>query len=119
MINRQYFTLAPIWWNFDVATLIPSTYWETVRSIEKFSTIKANVIISCFIFIFRFSSDLVDGNYGDWTLNSTCNVTCGEGFETWTRNCNNPEPLFGGANCSHLGEPVQYKSCVVKTCPGR
>ncbi|CAB3998513.1 partial [Paramuricea clavata] len=59
----------------------------------------------------------VDGNYGIWSLNSTCNVTCGEGFGTWTRECNNPEPKYGGRNCSHLGEPVEYRPCPAKPCP--
>ncbi|CAB4031608.1 Hypothetical predicted protein [Paramuricea clavata] len=59
----------------------------------------------------------VDGNYSNWSLNSTCNVSCGEGFETWTRECNNPEPKYGGRNCSHLGEPVEYRPCLAKPCP--
>ncbi|CAB3991942.1 angiopoietin-1 receptor-like [Paramuricea clavata] len=48
----------------------------------------------------------VDGRYGNWSLNSSCSVTCGEGFETWSRECNNPEPKYSGRNCSHQGEPV-------------
>ncbi|CAB4007052.1 Tyrosine- kinase transmembrane receptor ROR2, partial [Paramuricea clavata] len=59
----------------------------------------------------------VDGSYGNWSLNSTCNETCGEGFETWTRECNNPKPKYGGKNCSHLGEPVEYRPCSAKACP--
>ncbi|CAB4019964.1 Hypothetical predicted protein [Paramuricea clavata] len=60
----------------------------------------------------------VDGSYSNWSLNSTCNVTCGEGFGTWTRECNNPEPKYGGKNCSHLGEPVvEYRTCSTKPCP--
>ena len=38
----------------------------------------------------------------------TCNVTCGEGFKPWTRECNNPVSKYGEINCSHLGEPVEY-----------
>ncbi|CAB4016143.1 Hemicentin-1, partial [Paramuricea clavata] len=59
----------------------------------------------------------VDGNFGNWSLNSACNVTCGEGFETWSRECNNPEPKYGGRNCSNLGEPVEYRPCSAKPCP--
>ncbi|CAB4014749.1 coadhesin-like isoform X2, partial [Paramuricea clavata] len=59
----------------------------------------------------------VDGSYGNWSLNITCNVTCGEGFGTWTRECNNPQPKYGGINCSHLGEHVQYRPCSAKPCP--
>ena len=63
--------------------------------------------------------DLVHGNYGNWSLSSACNVTCDEGFETWARNCNNPEPKFGGRNCSHLGEAIEYRPCHATPCPGK
>ncbi|CAB4004727.1 angiopoietin-1 receptor-like [Paramuricea clavata] len=61
----------------------------------------------------------VDGNYSNWSLNNTCNVTCGEGYDTLKRECNNPEPKYGGRNCSHLGEPVEYRPCLAKPCPGK
>jgi hypothetical protein len=66
-----------------------------------------------------FSSLQVDGSYSNWSLYSTCNVTCGEGFGTWTRECNNSEPKYGGRNCSHIGEPVEYRPCSAKPCPGK
>ncbi|CAB4032957.1 Hypothetical predicted protein [Paramuricea clavata] len=59
----------------------------------------------------------VDGSYSNWSLNSTCNVTCGEGSARWTRECNNPKPKYGGRNCSDLGEPVEYRPCSAKLCP--
>ncbi|XP_028399013.1 uncharacterized protein LOC114522511 [Dendronephthya gigantea] len=59
----------------------------------------------------------VHGNYGNWSLSSACNVTCGEGFETWTRDCDNPGPKFGGRNCSHLGEAIEYRPCRTAPCP--
>ncbi|XP_028399006.1 uncharacterized protein LOC114522508 isoform X2 [Dendronephthya gigantea] len=59
----------------------------------------------------------VHGNYGNWSLSSACNVTCGEGFETWTRDCNNPGPKFGGRNCSLLGEAIEYRPCQATPCP--
>ena len=62
---------------------------------------------------------LVDGKYGKWSLNSTCNVTCGDGIETWTRKCNNPEPKRGGRNCSHLGSHIENRRCKPKPCPGK
>jgi thrombospondin motif-containing protein 12 len=67
--------------------------------------------------IFFFAT--VDGSYGNWSLNSSCSVTCGEGFETWIRECNNPEPKYGGRNCSHLGEPVEYRPCTKNPCIGK
>ncbi|XP_028399009.1 uncharacterized protein LOC114522509 isoform X2 [Dendronephthya gigantea] len=59
----------------------------------------------------------VHGNYGNWSLSSGCNVTCGEGFETWKRDCNNPGPKFGGRNCNQLGEAIEYRPCQATPCP--
>ncbi len=64
-----------------------------------------------------FLSCLVNGSYGNWSLNSRCNVSCGEGFETWSRECNNPAPKYGGRNCRRLGEVVEYRPCTKKPCP--
>lgn len=63
--------------------------------------------------------DSVNGGYGNWSLNTSCTVKCGEGFETWTRKCNKPEPKYGGRNCSHLGESVEYRPCYKKPCIGK
>ena len=63
--------------------------------------------------------DIVNGGYGSWSLNTTCNVTCGGGFETWIRECNKPEPNYGGRNCSHLGESVEFRPCFKKPCVGK
>ena len=60
----------------------------------------------------------MNGSYGNWSLKSTCNVTCGEGFETWSRECNNPEPMYGGRNCSHLGESFELRPCSASACSG-
>ena len=62
---------------------------------------------------------VVDGGYGNWTIKNACNATCGEGFETWVRDCDNPEPKFGGVNCSQFGDPVEYRSCSAEPCPGK
>jgi hypothetical protein len=83
------------------------------KMLTKQRCLKAAIKTQC------FSSLQVDGSYSNWSLNSTCNVTCGEGFETWTRECNNPEPKYGGRNCSHLGEPVEYTPCSATPCPGK
>ena len=73
------------------------------------------IIIPQHIFFF----DAVDGQYGNWSLNSTCNVSCGDGFETWSRKCNNPAPKYGGRNCRHLGEAVEHTPCTKKPCVGK
>ena len=61
---------------------------------------------------------IVDGGYSNWSVNSTCNATCDQGFETWFRRCNNPEPKYGGRNCSHLGKYLVLKRCSAKSCLG-
>ena len=61
----------------------------------------------------------MSGGYGNWSLNISCNVKCGEGFETWIRQCDKPEPKYGGRNCSHLGESVEYRHCSKKPCIGK
>ena len=68
---------------------------------------------------FPYFLSIVDGGYGNWSLNSTCNATCGQRFETWFRACNNPEPKYGGRNCSHLGKQFALKQCSAKPCPGK
>ncbi|XP_042311059.1 properdin isoform X3 [Sceloporus undulatus] len=40
-----------------------------------------------------------DGNWGSWTPSSPCSVTCGVGRVVEKRQCNNPEPKYGGRHC--------------------
>ena len=41
-------------------------------------------------------------SYNNWAAWDTCNVTCGGGFYSRYRNrtCTNPEPSYGGLNCT-------------------
>ena len=71
-----------------------------------------------YIVLYR-SFDVVDGGYGNWSLNATCNVTCGRGFETWFRECIQPGPKYGGRNCSHLGKSVEFRPCFKTRCTGK
>ncbi|XP_035659771.1 hemicentin-1-like [Branchiostoma floridae] len=41
----------------------------------------------------------VDGGWSDW-VDGACSVTCGGGMYTRTRDCNNPAPANGGAECT-------------------
>ena len=41
----------------------------------------------------------VDGNWGDWVDQSSCDVTCGGGRKRQSRVCNNPLPSNGGSEC--------------------
>jgi len=52
----------------------------------------------------------VDGGYSDW---SGCSRSCGHGVES--RTCTNPEPKYGGANCSTLGD--SQRPCLGGVCP--
>jgi hypothetical protein len=60
-----------------------------------------------------------DGGYSNWTLSIPCNVSCGVGMEIWLRTCNNPEPKYGGRNCSSLGTRTEIKNCSTKPCPSK
>ena len=61
---------------------------------------------------------LVNGGYSKWSLSVPCNVSCGEGMEIWRRTCDNPEPKYGGSNCSELGKSAELRQCNKKRCPG-
>lgn len=57
----------------------------------------------------------VDGAWSMWTNWADCNVTCGSGWTTRKRSCNNPSPFFGGRTCP--GAARESKTCVID-CPG-
>ena len=49
----------------------------------------------------------VDGNwsqYGEW---GHCSAPCGSGNRTRNRTCTNPEPQYGGANCTGIFSRIQ------------
>lgn len=61
----------------------------------------------------------MDGGWGEWNTWNTCSVTCGNGNQTRTRECNSPPPQNGGDNCSDDGsKDVNTKACVLNHCPG-
>ena len=49
-------------------------------------------------------------------MSDACTVTCGGGTLTMTRECTNPSPSCGGANCT--GIPKYEKQCNTRCCPG-
>ena len=74
--------------------------------------------------IFHFSLyflllPVVNGGYSNWSLSKPCNVSCGDGVEIWRSFCNNPEPKYGGHNCSGLGNSAEFRNCSRKPCPGK
>ena len=60
---------------------------------------------------------LVNGGYSLWGEWTKCSVTCGQGQQNRIRDCSNPAPRFGGADCSALGEPFESKECYLEVCP--
>ena len=51
--------------------------------------------------------------------NAKCNVSCGDGFEFWTRKCDTPLPAYGGHNCLELGKAERWDSCRMTPCENR
>uniref|UniRef100_A0A8D2L4F7 ADAM metallopeptidase with thrombospondin type 1 motif 12 n=1 Tax=Varanus komodoensis TaxID=61221 RepID=A0A8D2L4F7_VARKO len=59
--------------------------------------------------------EAVHGGWGSWSSWSHCTRTCGAGVQTAERQCNNPEPQFGGKYCT--GQRKRYRMCNIKPCP--
>ncbi|XP_034337070.2 SCO-spondin [Magallana gigas] len=57
----------------------------------------------------------IDGKYSDWTAWSSCPHSCGGGFKSRLRRCNNPPPQYGGKQCS--GNDKDYSKCNTQPCP--
>ncbi|XP_045160489.2 SCO-spondin-like [Mercenaria mercenaria] len=57
----------------------------------------------------------VNGSFTEWSSWNDCSVTCGNGIHTRTRNCSDPEPLYGGDDC--VGEVEETESCSFGPCP--
>lgn len=85
--------------------------------------LQALTIVALVSAIFYVSHNFVryilreDGGYSHWTVFSRCTKSCGTGVRFRTRSCNNPEPQFGGKNCSVLGEDKQTFMCNMNPCP--
>lgn len=56
----------------------------------------------------------MDGELGDWSSYSSCSKTCGGGFQTRTRECNNPTPVESSKDCAGLLE--ETRSCADEFC---
>ena len=57
----------------------------------------------------------IDGGWSEFGAWSVCSVECGGGIQRRTRNCSNPEPAFGGAECDGVSDQVE--SCNLQDCP--
>uniref|UniRef100_A0A3P8ZUA4 ADAM metallopeptidase with thrombospondin type 1 motif, 3 n=1 Tax=Esox lucius TaxID=8010 RepID=A0A3P8ZUA4_ESOLU len=56
-----------------------------------------------------------DGSWGSWTKYGSCSRSCGTGVRFRTRQCNNPVPSNGGADCP--GVNYEYQLCNTEECP--
>lgn len=60
----------------------------------------------------------VHGGYTPWSNFSECFPICGNGSTKYrTRNCSNPEPQYGGDNCSVIGPAIETIDCPLIHCP--
>ncbi|KAG8182020.1 hypothetical protein JTE90_013951 [Oedothorax gibbosus] len=57
----------------------------------------------------------IDGHWSAWSDWQPCTVTCGVGVQVRTRECNNPEPLYGGNFC--YGTDTDSQDCSAVECP--
>ncbi len=72
--------------------------------------LKHKIIFKCFVVIL-----FTDGNWGDWSLFSSCSVTCNEGIKTRTRSCNHQSTDPLGKGC--FGENTEVRACNDSPCP--
>ncbi|KAK3087485.1 hypothetical protein FSP39_006555 [Pinctada imbricata] len=56
----------------------------------------------------------VHGNWGGWSIWSSCSVTCGEGTQERLRYCDSPAAAHGGRPCP--GEGTENKDCRARQC---
>ena len=61
----------------------------------------------------------VSGNYAAWSAWSECDKSCGLGNRVRSRSCTNPNPQFGGSDCSILGPKKEVQACYLPVCPGK
>ena len=59
----------------------------------------------------------IHGSFSEWSEFSSCSETCGLGIKIRYRYCTNPEPRYGGNNCTELGPTSDVTSCHVRPCP--
>ena len=62
----------------------------------------------------------VDGVWGEWSDWNVCTVTCGVGYQSRNRTCDNPLPQFGGDDCTIDGSnSTESQTCNEHPCPSK
>ena len=59
----------------------------------------------------------VNGSWSPWLEWSSCSLSCGIGTQQRQRQCDNPQPSYGGMNCS--GDEIEAMNCDLKPCAGQ
>jgi Thrombospondin type 1 domain len=59
----------------------------------------------------------VDGGWSVWSDWEQCSQSCGSGYKSRSRDCNNPMPQNGGRLCT--GDHVETVKCNDRPCPGK
>ncbi|WAR18815.1 HMCN1-like protein [Mya arenaria] len=59
----------------------------------------------------------IDGSYTLWSIWDVCSVTCGDGTQSRSRTCTNPEPQYGGLDC--VGDFTESQLCNDRPCPSQ
>lgn len=68
--------------------------------------------------LFPQFSFAVDGGWSEFNDWSVCSQTCGDGFVTRERRCDNPPPQHGGSQC--VGESNEVQGCHNRRrCPSK
>ena len=57
----------------------------------------------------------VNGGWSEWSESGSCSAACGDGTQTYFRECNDPEPANGGDDCE--GDELKTEACNDGDCP--
>lgn len=56
-----------------------------------------------------------DGQWGPWGAWDECTASCGGGYRSRRRKCDNPSPQSGGQDCQ--GSNIDFEMCNIEPCP--
>lgn len=57
----------------------------------------------------------INGGWSNWTDWTTCDQHCGQHEKRRSRECDNPEPAYGGLPCE--GAKDEVENCNLPPCP--
>ncbi|CAG2188223.1 THBS2S [Mytilus edulis] len=77
--------------------------------------IKTICFLSSFLISFDRTCSEVSGNWSEWSVWSSCSISCGLGHISRWRECNSPIPSVGGKDC--IGQDYGWLWCKIAGCP--